>query len=257
MQGDDLQQAIEEIHGRFAAQLDEVLAIHLPDATDRRFRRFFDELGLSERPIPNWVMSFYHVQEALMAAYYHRGNIARIEGSALNILRTALGEESHPLPPTNMAIGAFTLAAEYQAYLVAVRRAFEYLARGVARLFGVPPPGSFVKLPKALEKAGSAEAAGRLSKLVQPVRDELKDAFSRRNILAHEEPVPAGQFQIVFSRGNRAEIALVETGEEVHHLNWFGPDEPRLAAALGRQLAQVENRVFEFIAALPEGLGSS
>ena len=231
--------------------MDDLLSIHLPESTDERFRGFFDGLGLAARPIPDWVISVYHVQEALMTAYYHRHNVGRIERAAIEIVREALGDESHRLPPTNMAIGARTLTAEYQAYLLAIRRAFEYLARGLGRYFQVPSR-PFPQLPTALEHAQPPKLATHLSTLVQRTRDDLRDPFNRRNILSHEEPVTGGQLEIRFEPGHTAEITLVDRSEQGPEVGSLGPDEPRLGPVLERQLWLVEERIFDFIEALPE-----
>jgi hypothetical protein len=248
---DAVQKTIEEIHGRFAGELDDLLSIHLPEGTDRRFRAFFDGLGLAERPIPDWVMSFYHVQEALMTAYYHRRNIERIERAAIEVLRRALGDESHQLPRANMSVGARTLSAEYQAYLLALRRAFEYLGGGLSALCGVPRD-YFPKLPRVLKAAEPAETTARLGSLIRRTVNDFKDPFGLRNFLTHEGPVSAGQFHIDFEPGEPAAIKLVDTGGGLHELGSLGPDEPRLGIALDRQLELAEDRIFEFIAELSD-----
>lgn len=255
MQPDDFQRALVEIHGRFATQLDHVVSIHLPEAVDERFRGFFDALSLEAQPIPQWVMSFHHVQEAVMTAYYHRRNVERIETTAIEIVREALGKETRPLPPTNMSIGARTLTAEYQAYLLAIRRAFEYLARGIARYFGVRST-HFPGLPVALENAQPAELARRLTQVVQRTLDDLRDPFHRRNLLSHEEPVVAGQLEIAFEPGSRPEVALIERVASGSEARLFSANEPRLGSALGHQLGLVEERIFDFIGRLPEARGA-
>jgi hypothetical protein len=247
---DALQQALDDIHGRFAAELDDVLNLHLPDATDHRFRRFFDGLsegGWFDRGVPPWAMSFYHVQEALMSAYYHRRNLEQLERKAIAILRRALGDEEFEVPKSRMSIGARTLSAEYHAYLLAVRRIFDYAARGTAiRLAG--EPAKLGSIREVLRKRCSQATVDRVDALVGRTFGELRDVFNRRNFLSHEEPIPVGQFEIVLAPGRTCRIAFVQTEEQIDESEDVELDQPSLPSALDQQLRLVEDLLFEFAA---------
>jgi hypothetical protein len=105
---------------------------------------------------------------------------------------------------------------------------------------------------RAYRRAAETIRGTQLSALVQRTLDDLRDPFYRRNFLSHQEPVTAGQLEIRFEPGRRAEITLVDRSEQGPEVGSLRPDEPRLGPLLEHQLWLVEERIFDFIGPLPE-----
>jgi hypothetical protein len=124
----------------YGPQLAPLVDVDQPPDVHDRFKAFFDGLDLAGvYPIPEWVMDLYAVQNAITAGHYHQRRIAAIEDEVVRTITAAINK----LPPivrSNTAVRTMTLSFEYQAFLFAFRRTFEYLAGGLLGAFGLPAP---------------------------------------------------------------------------------------------------------------------
>lgn len=192
------------------------------------------------------------VRSAVSAAHYHAGRLTELERSVMNVaIDTGVLER---MGGSAIGLGGTEkLNFEYQAFILAYRRALDYLAGALACYFK-REANSFRKLPKALagtekHKVASAisDAHARHTEQLAFVLEEGKRSV--RNRIAHYEAVSAGCVNI-----NRNGISLVGGGENLSPSG--GSDQLMLAKVLEMRLADlhkcIEDVIDSFIEAARE-----
>jgi len=141
-----------------------------------------------------------HVQNALACVFYHRDNLCAIEDSVRQIFlqsgaQAVLGNSTIGLGNT------IRWDAEYQAFVLAVRRCLDYLARAMATYFQ-NDHHSFRRLPGFLRNVKPAPVSLALADACK--RHEANFAYvlsdgkrkSIRDLLSHYEYISAGSLNI-------------------------------------------------------------
>jgi hypothetical protein len=257
-----LERQISELHGRFAAEVDAVIGARLPEAAAQRFRDFFESLsdaGVFDPSVPAWAMRFYDLEDGLTAAHYHCRNVQDLERQVIDICLAAVAELPGDMPTGTMNFGARRLTYEYQAYLFALRRSFDYLACGVVGRFGAGRSSSFKDIAKALKQPPPAVASYAIGVITraEAAVGEFPEVLSRgahlapRDTVAHYRSLDAGGFTIYLDPGGPPRIALTGGGERLSVWPGADLDMPRLTPLLQDQLRRFELLVFELIALLP------
>ena len=247
------------LHARFADKVSEVIDVQLPPATYDRLKTLFDAIVDPNQLVADWIIRLYDVQEGLTAAYYHYRNIEHLEHDVTAICLSALQDHQSDLPPTTMNFGARRMTYEYQAFLFALSRSFDYLGKALTVALECRP-AKFRQVPKQLKAATATNraAAAAITSAIAPtmkafpeVFSERGQSFSQRDRTAHDRSVPAGTFTIVMHPGMSAHIELVGGGEELP----FSPDiaspSGRLPALLHERLVRFEETIFELVGHLP------
>ncbi len=193
-------------------------------------------------------MDFYVVENAITAGYYHQRNIARIESQAADILDASVTAQ-HPIVRSNTGVRMMTLSFEYQAYLFAFRRTFEYLAAGILAAFGLPAPRHIRDTARDL-----AGGAPKYVQWVNPMQSEVvkvarqfKDVLaehSPRNRTAHKRPVEARAFLLGLEPGKQPRIGLEGGGEDLPMRSTDDIAGEKLSVVLERQLVALTDSVF-------------
>jgi len=259
---DDLQRKLAALHARFAQDVADLLEVELPGPTYARLKALFDAITDPDQQIANWVVSLYNVQEGLRAAYYHYRNVERLEREVSSVCLEAVRERPDDLPWTNMFLEAPRLTYEYQAFIFALRRSFDYLGSSLALALGCTRPRGFRRLPGPLKHASgeNATAAVSITNLVGPIMEVYPEVFtngseqrySLRDRIAHTESVQAGTFAILLRPGEPTRIEVTAGGEGLTFSEHFpGPSPGRLAASLLERLTRFEATLFELVALLP------
>lgn len=186
---------------------------------------------------------------ALAAAHYHRENLAALEDAVTQIL--AGSQFAERMGNATMALGGTRkLDFEYQAFVLACRRALDYLARALASYFKLET-NSFRSLPKSIAKRTPAQVVEAIS--LAHARHVKDLAFilaegrqSTRNRIAHYEFVAAGVINL-----SRRGFVLVGGGEELALPR--GAGDVRLQDALNTRLERLhgctEDMIDSFISA--------
>lgn len=140
------------------------------------------------------------VQSARLAAGYHLENIQAIEQAVRNVV----GERNLSVmaPGTVVGVGSTKkLEFEYHAYILAYRRALEYLARAIAGYFK-SDCNSFRELPKILNRDHGV-ASQRVRAVYQKHRSSFSFVVSEgaghislRDMLCHYEFLSAGTYNL-------------------------------------------------------------
>jgi hypothetical protein len=252
-------QALWELYG---PKLAAVVDVDQPPDLHDRFKVFFDGLDLPGVPrIPEWVMDLYAVQNAVTAGYYHQRNVQKIEDEVMRTITEAI-EQLPPVARANAAVRTMTLSFEYQAFLFAFRRTFEYLASGLLGAFGLPAPGKISETATDLSNADARYQSWvpAMRAHVGVVARRFANALayeSPRNRTAHSRPVEAGNFRFWLEPGMPVRIGLEEGGEGLPMRMKADVHGEPLAVTLDRQLRSLSDSVFELFALLPhpgEGL---
>ena len=141
-----------------------------------------------------------NTQNALASVYYHLANIERIESGVEAVIESSCVRDR---PGKLLAAGGNPIAldSEYQAFILAVRRCLEYLARSLTAYF-MSESHSFTRFGKFLKTAKPAAIAAALSQTY--ARHVVHFAFvlsesarrSTRDQISHYEFVPAGVINI-------------------------------------------------------------
>lgn len=210
------------------AAAERIAGFDIPSGRQAAFQRF--HASISDPP-PAYVTAmrstpasekWYHrhvngvlgdVRGALAAAHYHKDNLARIERDLLAALAGCGLVER--MGRSTMALGATRkLDFEYQAFVLACRRALDYLAGAVGAYFRTEA-SSFRSLPRTLRSASPAPVAhavvaahGRHAAALDFIMAEGRRSV--RNRIAHYEFVSAGSINI-----SRRGLMLVGGGEEL------------------------------------------
>lgn len=141
-----------------------------------------------------------HVQNAMACVWYHHDNLIRIEEHVRRIIIDSKAQ----LALRNCTIGlGNTIAwdAEYQAFILAVRRCLDYLARGIASYFR-NDHHSFRKLPEFLAHVKPVSVALALNAAYERHESNFQYVLSDgkkksiRDLLSHYEYISAGALNI-------------------------------------------------------------
>jgi len=220
----DFDETIRQMEARYwhpAVQrcLDAVRAVagyDLQPTQHAPFLRFHAFLTTEPRPqyIVRWRSSqerirWYHrhvdgilgqVQNAVACVWYHRDNLCAIEDAVRKIVISSGALEVLE----NMTTGvpnAIRWDAEYQAFLLAVRRCLDYLTRALAAYFETEFH-SFRKLPDFLGRAAPRAVADALLMVHHRHKDQFDyvlstgERKSTRDILSHYRYIGAGTFNL-------------------------------------------------------------
>lgn len=255
---EDASQYANDLWDLYGPGLSPVLDVNLPPALHAGFKVFFDDLDLAgvTPGVPEWVMDVYAVQNAIIAAYYHQRRIADIETVVLDALSGAVASIPRLPVRSNTTLRTMTLSFEYQAFLFAYRRSFEYLSAGICGAFNVAAPKYIRDTAKML-----ATAESRYQPWVEPMAAQIVEVARRfqrtlaedspRNRTAHRRPVEAGNMRIWLDPGAEPRIGLEEGGEELPMKDVPIATGDSLAVILAHQLLALEGAVFELLALLP------
>lgn len=201
-------------------------------------------------------MDLYAVQNAITAGYYHQRRIAAIEDEVVRTITEAI-KQLPPIARSNTSVRTMTFSLEYQAFLFAFRRTFEYLAAGLLGAFGLPAPRYVSETAKDLSSADT-----RYQQWVPAIRAQIGvvacrfantlASQSQRNRTAHHRPVEAGNFRFWLEPGMPVRIGLEEGGEGLPMR--MKPNTPgeSLSTTLDCQLTALADSVFELLAPLPQ-----
>ena len=183
------------------------------------------------------------VRGALAAAHYHMANLAALENAVTNVL--AGSDYADRLGNSTMGLGGTRkLDFEYQAFVLACRRALDYLAGALAAYFKTES-NSFRSLPKSLAKMTPIDVVEAIraahSRHVEDLGYIMAEGRkSVRNRIAHYEFVAAGCINL-----SRRGCVLVGGGEELGMPR--GAPEARLQDALSVRLDRLHSCVADMI----------
>lgn len=153
------------------------------------------------------------VRGALAAAHYHKANLAALEETVTALL--AQSDFKSRMGNSTMGLGGTRkLDFEYQAFVLACRRALDYLAGAIACYFKTEA-NSFRSLPKAIGKKSPSTVASLINEAHARHLDDLAFVMAEgrqsvRNRIAHYEFVSAGCINLS-SRG----FTFVGGGEDL------------------------------------------
>ena len=194
--------------------------------------------------------SIRDAQYGLGAVDYHLSNIEGIEKAITEITLIDLANA------TVSSFRANRLDYEYQAYLFALRRTFEYLGNSVGVMFRCKVT-SILEVSKEIKHADPVDlrnavitvldsGIAQLSDILGPRADGKKTV---RNRVGHISAVPAGRLRIYFGRGN-PRISIDGGGEELEMGDVFSKTETRLSPVLRKQVQRVESMIGDVYAAM-------
>lgn len=150
---------------------------------------------------------------ALAAAHYHQNNLAALEDAVTQVLTGSQFAER--MGNATMALGGTRkLDFEYQAFVLACRRALDYLAGALASYFKFEA-NSFRSLPKSIAKRTPVQVVDAITQAHARHVDDLafilaEGRQSTRNRIAHYEFVAAGVINL-----SRRGFVLVGGGEDL------------------------------------------
>jgi hypothetical protein len=249
---------VQELHRRLvAAGIPDVVGVDLPQATYDRINNMINSVLTT--PVPGWIMSLFAAQDGLTAGYYHYRNVERIEHAVDDIARRIYADPPADMLETNMSFAARTLTYEYQAFIFALRRSFDYLAGALTLGFGCPQATSFKDVPKKLKHATTRDsaAAEAISAKVDLVRKAFSEVFgdqkglSVRDQIAHRRSVPGGQFTVWFRPGRPVAVELNGGGEDLPLLGDHTQAPGRLCAILLDRLVHFEDTFIDLAERIP------
>lgn len=196
----------------FILQVQEAMAVDLPPAILSSLEEF--ERFTQSTPLPahiekwsrdakhkKWVRRHrdgisIHVKNAITCAWYHQQNLAKYQADVQQIYITT--EAARSLKDRGFTVGALPKwDAEYQAFVLAARRALDYLARALAAYFQ-NDHNSFRKLPVLLASVQPQSVASALAAVHSkhlPRLDYLLSEGAKksvRDLISHYEHVSAG-----------------------------------------------------------------
>lgn len=162
-----------------------------------------------------------HVQNAVACVWYHHDNLRLIEDS---VARIFVGSEAQSLLGDSTIGGGNTIRwdAEYQAFVLAVRRCLDYLARAIAAYFR-NDHHSFRKMPSLLNNVKPKEVASEIRSVIEthiPAFEYvLSDGNKKsiRDLLSHYEYISAGVLNI-----SRHGFVMAGGGEQLSVGKWEG-----------------------------------
>jgi hypothetical protein len=141
-----------------------------------------------------------NVQNTLACVWYHRDNLCAIEDAVRNIFIQSGAQQV--LGNSTIALGnTIRWDAEYQAFVLSVRRCLDYLSRALAAYFQ-NEHHSFRSLPKFLSNAKPAIVASALADAHKRHRKHFEYVLSDsekksiRDILSHYEYISAGTLNL-------------------------------------------------------------
>lgn len=247
-----------EIHRRLvAAGIPDLVEVELPPATYDRINNLINSVLFS--PVPSWIMSLYDAQDGLTAGYYHCRNVERIEHAVDDVARRIYANPPAEMPETNATITARKLTYEYQAFILALRRSFDYLAGALTLGFGCEQASSFKDVPKKLKHATTQDraAADALSAKIKPILMAFPEVFgdqkgqSVRDQISHRRSVPGGQYTFWFRPGNPVAVELNGGGENLPLLGDHTQAPGRLCAILLARLVRFEDTFMDLVGHIP------
>jgi hypothetical protein len=138
-------------------------------------------------PVPGWIMSLLASQDGLTACYYHCRNVEHIEHAVDDVARRIYADPPADMSETNMSFAARKLTYEYQAFIFALRRSFDYLAGALSLGFACPQATSFKDVPKKLKHATMQDraAANAICAKVEPTRKAFRRSSVIRRVSAY------------------------------------------------------------------------
>jgi hypothetical protein len=247
-----------ELHRRLVdASIPDLIDVLLPQKTYERINTMMNSVLTT--PVPDWMMSLYAAQDGLTAGYYHYRNVERVEHAVDEVARRIYADAPADMPATNMSFAARKLSYEYQAFVFALRRSFDYLAGGLTLGLGCTQASSFKDVPKKMAQpsAQDRDAADAISMAVPTVLTSFREIFgtqkgqSLRDQIAHRSSVPGGQFTVSFRPGQQVAVELEGGGERLPFLADPAQAPGRLSAILLDRLVRFENVFMDLTAHLP------
>lgn len=192
-----------------------------------------------------------HVQNAVACVWYHHDNLCSIER---DVFRIFVGSEAQALLGDSTIGGGNTIRwdAEYQAFVLAVRRCLDYLARGIAAYFR-NDQHSFRKLPSLLRNVKPTSVASELRSVLETHLPAFEyvlsdgDKKSIRDLLSHYEYISAGVLNI-----SRHGFVLAGGGERLEALTWEGG----LSAVINRRAQSLQQCVTDMLESLVKGVAT-
>lgn len=248
----------QELHRRLVAGgIPDLVEVELPSATYDRINNMINSVLTT--PVPGWIMSLFASQDGLSASYYHCRNVERIEHAVDDVARRIYADPPADMPETNMSFAARKLTYEYQAFIFALRRSFDYLAGALSLGFACPQATSFKDVPKKLKHATMQDraAADAVSAKVGPIRKAFPEVFgdqkglSVRDQIAHRRSVPGGQFTLWFRPGQPVAVELSGGGEDLPLLGDHTQAPGRLCAILLDRLVRFEDTFMDLAGHIP------
>jgi hypothetical protein len=240
-----------------AAGIPELVEVELPPATYERINSMLNSVLVT--PVPPWLMSLYATQDGLTAGYYHYRNVERIEHEVDEIARRIYADAPVDMPATTMSFAARQLTYEYQAFIFALRRSFDYLAGALTRGLGCDFVSTFTKVAGPLKNAppehrGAANGIAQGCNAAIAAFPEVFDPNKGRSIrdqIAHRTSVPGGQFSVSFRPGQTVAVELEGGGEKLPLL--ADPAQPpgRLSAILLDRLVRFEDAFMDLAGHIP------
>jgi hypothetical protein len=247
-----------ELHQRMvAAGFPELVEVKLPAVTYARINDMINSVLTT--PVPAWVMSMYAAQDGLTAGYYHCRYVARTEHAVDEIARRIYADAPDDIAATTMSFRAPQLTYEYQAFIFALRRSFDYLAGALTRGIGCDFVSSFTQVPRPLKNASAANrpsaeaimrgclaAIGAFPEVFDPQKGQ-----SIRDRIAHHTSLPGGQFTVSFRPGQPVAVELEGGGEKLPLLADPAHPAGRLSELLLDRLRRFEDTFVDLAGHIP------
>jgi hypothetical protein len=154
--------------------------------------------------------------------------------------------------PRDFRFPAPIIGFEYHAFLFALGRALDYLARGVAAHFK-RESHSIRRLSRSLQGAEPSEEAVAVQEVLAAALPNLKsivtegDDRSVRDRVAHWQVVDGGFFNLRWDGSGEVVIELVGGGEELPAFSNVDAETAPLAAVLDEQVSIAEDLVFSVV----------
>ena len=200
----------------FVSEVQAAMAVNLPDEVASCLKSFltFTESDPPPAHIAYWSKNpskqkwqrrhiegiSVHVFNALTCARYHQSNLMQLQEVAMAIYKST--EVAKSLTDRGISVGALAKwDAEYQAFVLAVRRCLDYLARAIAAYFH-NDHNSFRTLPKLLQSVKPSTVGMPLIELHSKFSPRFEYVLSEgekksvRDLISHYEHVSAGCFNV-------------------------------------------------------------
>lgn len=248
-----------EIHRRLVASgIPALVEVELPPSTYQRVNDTIN-LVLKGYPLPKWTLRLLDAQDGLTAGYYHCRRVETIEHGVDAIARQIYANPPADMPETNTSFSARQLTYEYQAFIFALRRSFDYLGAALTMALGCPRASGFKDVPKKLghRDVSDRSAADAIAAKVPSLLASFPEVFgtqkghSTRDRIAHVLSVPGGQFTLWFRPGQPVAVELNGGGERLSLSGDPSKAPGRLTAILVDRLVRFEDAFMNLTADLP------
>ena len=247
-----------ELHSRLVdAGIQDLVEVLLPPKTYERINTMLNSVLTS--PAPAWLMSLYAAQDGLTAGYYHCRNVEQVERAVDVVARRIYADTPLDMPTTTLSFGARRLTYEYQAFIFALGRSFDYLAGGLTCGLGCDFVSNFKKVPGPLKHARPEHraAADAITQGCLTAIEAFPEVFdpqkgrSIRDQIAHRRSVPGGQFSVSFRPGQPVAVELEGGAEQLPLIGDSANGPGRLSATLLDRLISFEDKFMELTALIP------